>query len=69
MGSDPSTLFADYLIVCRRAVSDKPELFAANMKDAKGKAERHGEGIWLQIPDYERFETNLERLIGRGDRA
>jgi hypothetical protein len=66
MGSDPSALFADYLVICRRAASDRPELFVARMNTAKRKAERHGEGLWVHISDYQRFETKLENLIGRG---
>ncbi|MGP8125687.1 MAG: hypothetical protein ACLQEQ_07495 [Nitrososphaerales archaeon] len=66
LGNDPSTLFADYLIICRKVITDKPELFIAKMSTAKRKAERHGEGLWIHISDYQRFETKLDALIGRG---
>ena len=68
MGSDSSALFADFLVFCRKVITENPELFAAKKSTAKKKTQRHGKGLWIHISDYQKFDTKLEKLLGRGDR-
>lgn len=66
LGSDSSPLLADYLVICRN-VSIEPELFVAEMAEARHAAINHKGGLWIPTPRYEKFDTRLEAVVGRGN--
>jgi hypothetical protein len=64
IGSNLENLFADYLIICRSVLEDKPEIFIVSID--KIKSQIH-EGIrnnkvsyWLQPKKYEQYKDNWE---------
>lgn len=74
LGKNLDHLFADFIIVCRDALSDSPECFVLKPKEVKKLAhrgERSGNvSYWLQPRDYfkESFREKWDR-IGPADLA
>lgn len=71
LGNSLENLFAEYLIICRRVLDEKPEIFIANIEELKNGGVIH-EGVknnkksyWLQPKAYEEFENKWD-VIGEG---
>jgi hypothetical protein len=71
LGDNPENLFADYLIICRNVLEERPEVFIMRMEDVK-KGEIIHEGIkngkksyWIQPKSYEKFRDRWN-IIGDG---
>lgn len=69
LGSNIENLIAEYLIICRKVLDDKPEVFLAKINDIKARVHegRKGDKVsyWLQPKDYEDLKDNW-RIIGNG---
>ena len=71
LGDDPEGLFADYPIVCRNVLEEKPGVFIVRMEDAKRGGiihERMKNGkksYWIQPEKYEKFRDRWD-IIGDG---
>jgi len=61
---------ADYLIICRKILTTKPEIFIIDTDRARNKIRkstgRHRESYWLEPRDYEEYRDNWN-LIGEGE--
>ena len=68
-GSNIENLIAEYLIICRKVLDDKPEVFLTKINDIKVHIHESGKGdkisYWLEPKDYEYFKDNWG-IIGNG---
>jgi len=68
-GSNIENLIAEYLIICRKVLDDKPELFLAKINDTRVRIHESGKGdkisYWLEPKDYKYLKDNWG-IIGNG---
>lgn len=66
LGSHLDHLFADHFVICRRALSDRPECFVmtpAEVRERAHKGEKNGKvSFWLQPKSYEEFRERWDRI-------
>lgn len=58
----PDSMSADLSVICRKLLTDNPEVFTATMKEVTNAIHKHGSDYWLETEDYEKFERGFAKL-------
>ena len=66
-GSSLDNLIAEYIVICRKVLDEKPEIFIAKTVEIKPKIKNVKGGYWLEPKDYGVFKDKWDK-IGAGDK-
>lgn len=60
-----NNLIAEYIVICRKVLDEKPEIFIAKTVEIKPRIKNVQGGYWLEPKDYEVFKDKWGK-IGKG---